>query len=119
MVEHANFFSQSKRIVSRQHVDKRAESNPLRALGSGGQKKIRRRRHVEGRAVMLGDMITVETILIASFDELQALLVEFVDWQPIARSNRKFQILSARETPSQIITEQQAIHVPSVLSHRM
>src|SRR5690348_17547916 len=84
MVEHANFFSQSKRIVSRQHVDKRAESNPFRALGNGGQKKIRRRRHVEGRAVMLGDMITVETVLIGSFDELQALLVEFVDWQPIA-----------------------------------
>ena len=33
---------------------------------------------------MLGDVVTVETVLIGSFDELQALFVEFIDGQPIA-----------------------------------
>ena len=76
VVEHADLLDQAQRIIGGQNVNQGAETDARRALGRGRQKKARRRRHVQRRAVMLGDVVAIKALLFGAFDQLQALLVK-------------------------------------------
>ncbi len=76
VVEHADLFDQAQWVVERQQVDQRAEPEITRALSSGGQKQIGRRRHPERRRVMLSDVVAPDARLLVGLDQPQTLLEE-------------------------------------------
>jgi hypothetical protein len=61
-VEHRHFLDQSQRVVDRQQVDQRPESQPRGPLAQRGEQDSGRRREAERRAVVLGDVVAVEAV---------------------------------------------------------
>ena len=75
VIQHADFLGEPQRVVRRQHVDQRAETDAARALGDGGQEHARRRRQVERRRVMLAHVIRAKAGAVVEPDQLEPLLV--------------------------------------------
>ena len=70
--------------MQRQGVDQRPETQVLRALGDRGKEHAGRGGKAKGRRMVLGGMIRVEAAAIVSLDQLQSLLVKFVQGNIIA-----------------------------------
>jgi hypothetical protein len=83
IVEHADLFDQSERMVQRQHVDARAEAQAASALRHGGKEDVLRRgQAVDGGRVVLGQMVGVEARGVEALDLDQALAIDPVEPQP-------------------------------------
>ena len=83
VVEHADLFDQAERMVQRQHVDARAEAQASRALGHRGQEHVlRRRQAVDGRRVVLGQVVGVEAGRVEALDLDQPLAIDLVQALP-------------------------------------
>ena len=67
VVEHADFFIKPKRMVERQHVNERPESQCRRAREGARQEHARAAGKPERRRVMLGEVIAVKA---AALDNL-------------------------------------------------
>src|SRR3954470_17093249 len=68
-------------MVERQRIDKRSEAQPARALGDGGEKKIRRRSQADRRRVMLRQMVCVEAGSLVCFDQREPRGIKFIQGQ--------------------------------------
>ncbi len=84
LVEHADFLRHSERMVQRQGIDQRPETQVLRALSDRGKEHAGRGGKAQRRRMMLGGMIRVEATAIVSLDQLQSLLVKLVQGNIIA-----------------------------------
>jgi hypothetical protein len=76
LVEHRDLFGEPQRVIERQEIDHRTETEPLRSLREGRQEDTGRRRHPERRRVVLRHVIAVETGLVVGFGDAQSLVVE-------------------------------------------
>src|SRR5205085_11377773 len=74
LVEHADFVNEAQRMIERQKVHHRPETELLRALRDGRQKDARRRRVTQRRIMMLGQVIAVEAGPVIGLDQLQPVL---------------------------------------------
>src|SRR5262245_39959389 len=78
MVEHADLFDQSQRVVERQQVDQGAEADPSSSLRRRYEEESRRRSHAERRAVVLREVVAEEACGIRFLQELQPVVVELM-----------------------------------------
>ena len=69
LVEHAYLLDQAQRRIQGQAIDRRPEAQALRPLRNGGEEHARRRRHAERRAVMLGQVVGVESGAVIQRDQ--------------------------------------------------
>ena len=82
VIEHADLLDQPQRMVQRQHVHARAEAHACRALRHGAEEHVLRgRQAVDGRRVVLGEVIGVEPGAVERFDLQQALAVDLIQPQ--------------------------------------
>ena len=75
MIQHADFFREPQRMMRREHIDQRAETDAARALGDGGQEHAGRRREIERRRVMLAHVPGTKAGAVVEFDQREPLLV--------------------------------------------
>ena len=59
MIEQADLLIQAQRVMQREHVDQRTESNALSALGYCGEEHTRAGDCAERRRVVFGNVINV------------------------------------------------------------
>ena len=80
IVEHADLFDQAERMMQRQHIDARAESEVPRALRHAGQEHVLGRGEaVDRRRVVLRQVIGMEPGRVESLDLEQALVVDPIE----------------------------------------
>ena len=65
-------------MMERQRVDQRSEAELFGALRDAGEVDGRRGGKAERRLVMLGDVVAVEATAIVGFDDLETVVVEFL-----------------------------------------
>jgi len=83
VVEHADLFDQAERMMQREHVDAGAESQAGRALSHAGQEDVLGRGEtVDGRRVMLGQVICAESRGLEALDLEQPLAIDAVEPEP-------------------------------------
>jgi hypothetical protein len=80
----ADLLIEPQRMMQRENVDERTESDPSSPLCHGGEKHARGRRHSEPCRMMLSDMIGVIALGIEHADELQSILELLTERRPIA-----------------------------------
>lgn len=61
VVHHGDFFQQPDRVMQGEHIDQRAEEQPLGTLRNGGQVDGLVGRQAQGRVMVLGDVVAVKT----------------------------------------------------------
>jgi len=60
MIQHADFLGEPQRVVRRQHIDQRTETQALGPLRNRGEEYAWRRRHIERRRMMLTHVVGAE-----------------------------------------------------------
>src|SRR5262249_56932403 len=78
LVEHATLLDRQQRLVERKGIEKRTETQGLRALSDRGEEDAGRGGKAQRRRVMFGGMIGIEAAAIVRFDDLQPFLIECV-----------------------------------------
>jgi hypothetical protein len=79
LVEHADFFGEPQRMMSRQNIDKRRQAEPFCALGCGRQEDTGRWRQIQRRRMMLAHVVGPKSGLIVEFDQFQTVFVLFAE----------------------------------------
>src|ERR1700694_3023797 len=79
LIQHADLFDQPERVVERQTVDARPETDAPRALGGRGQEEAGHRGQAERGHVMFGQMVGGEPRGVVFLEQPQPALVELVD----------------------------------------
>src|ERR1700709_1271486 len=80
MIEHADFFGQPQRMVRRQHIDQRTETQAFGPLRDCCEKDARRRRQVERRRMVLAHMVGAKSGGIVELDQSQPVFVLLTEW---------------------------------------
>ena len=65
-------------MIERQRVDQRSEAELFGALRDAGEIDRRRGGEAERRLVVLGDVVAIEAAAIVGFDDLETVVVEFL-----------------------------------------
>ena len=79
LVEHADLFDESERVVERQAVHTRAQTDAPGPLGGRGEEDAGHRRQPERRRVVLGQVVGIEAGGVVFLQEAQPALVELVE----------------------------------------
>src|SRR5262249_45833097 len=74
MIEQADLLIQAQRVMQREYVDQRAESNALGALSYCSEEHTRTGDRAERRRVVFGNVINVISLCFKQPDKLQAIL---------------------------------------------
>ena len=83
VVEHADLLDQPEGMVERQHVDTGPEAHAARALRHAAQEDVLGRgQAVDGRGVVLGQVIGIEARAVQALDLDKALAVDLIEAQP-------------------------------------
>src|SRR6266850_99691 len=80
LIEHAYLLDQAERIVERKQIDQRPQMNPASARRDCREKYARRRRASERRAVMLREMVAVDSGGVGGLEQAETLLVQLFEW---------------------------------------
>src|SRR5437899_1321641 len=75
MVEHADFLRQPHRVIERQQIDERTQTQIPRTLRERGHEDARRRRHTQRSPVVLAHVIAIEAALIVQLRQFQAVII--------------------------------------------
>ena len=76
MIEHANFTDQSQRMIQRQQIHQRPQTNAFGMLDGRSEEDPRRRRHAQRRGVVFGQMVAVKAGFISHLEESQAPVIQ-------------------------------------------
>ena len=74
VVEDADLFDHAQGRVERKKIDQRAQTNAFRLARDRAEVHARDRHHVDGRRVVLGDVVAVEARVVGGRDEREALV---------------------------------------------
>ena len=79
VVEHADLFDESERVVEGQTVHARPQTDAPGPLGGRGEEDTGHRRQPERRGMVLGQMVRVEAGPVVFLQKAQPALVELVE----------------------------------------
>ena len=76
MVEHTDFTDQPQRMIQRQQIHQRPQTDALGVLDGRRQEDTRRRRHAQRCGMVFGQVIAVKTGFVSHLEESHAPLIQ-------------------------------------------